>query len=157
MCRFGVVLGSVLAPFGPPNCLPFGTLLALKINQKIDPKSDCSKGRSKIAPRPPKTLPRRPPDPQDLPRCSPGPPRTPQDVPKRLFPAPGPAIFFGKIENSKSSKDVEKKSTMFIHGDHSTQSLAKIESRSQRSNPRGWRRWSREALFNNICCSLRVS
>ena len=37
---------------------------------------------------------------------------------------------------------------MFVHGGHSPQSLAKIESRSQRSNPRGWRRWSHEALLN---------
>ena len=76
-----------------------GTLLALKIDKKIDPKSDCSKGRSKIAPRPPKTLPRRPPDPQD----PPGPPkmlsRTPQDAPgcpQKAFPSTWPSSLFRK-------------------------------------------------------------
>ena len=53
----------MLAPFWLPKCFPLGTLLALKIDQKNDPKMDCLKGRSKIAPRAPKTLPRRPPDP----------------------------------------------------------------------------------------------
>ena len=46
-------MGAIWVPFGLPKCLPFGTLLALKIAQKIDPKSDCLKGRSKIAPRAP--------------------------------------------------------------------------------------------------------
>ena len=73
-----------MAPFCLPKCLPFGTLLALKIDQKNDPQSDCLQGHSKIAPRAPKTLPRRPPDPpgepQDLPRGLPDPPRTPPDA-----------------------------------------------------------------------------
>ena len=32
--RLGVVLGSILAPFGLPKCVPFGTLLASQIDQK---------------------------------------------------------------------------------------------------------------------------
>ena len=85
--RFGVVLGSILGPFCLPKGLPFGTLLAFKIDQKIDPKSDCLKGRSKIAPRAPKTLPRRPPDPlgqpQDHPRRFPGAQKCPRGSPQR--------------------------------------------------------------------------
>ena len=88
--RLGVVLGSILAPVGLTKCLPFGTLLAPKIDRKIDPKSKCAKGRSKIAPRAPKTLPRCPPDtprsPEDASRTAPGDPqmsyRTPRDDPK---------------------------------------------------------------------------
>ena len=91
-----------MAPFWLPKCLPFGTLLALKIDQKIDPKSDCLKGRSKNAPRAPKTLPRRPPDlpgePQDPLRRLPGPLWTPLDGPKGFSEAPGPRHFFGKLE-----------------------------------------------------------
>ena len=116
--RFCIVLESILPPFWLPKCLPFGTLLALKIDQKIDPKSDCLKGRSKIAPRAPKTLPRRPPDPpgepQDPPRGLLDPPRMPQEAlphppgrPKTFSEASGPIIFFGKI---KKVEIVEKKS-----------------------------------------------
>ena len=98
---------SILAPFWLPKCLPFGTLLALKINQKIDPKSDCLKGRSKNAPRAPKTLPRRPPDlpgePQDPLRRLPDPLRTPLDGPKGFSETPGPRHFFGKFEKINPS------------------------------------------------------
>ena len=44
--------------FASSKCLPFGTLFAFKNNQKNVPKLDCSKSRSKIAPRPPKGTPR---------------------------------------------------------------------------------------------------
>ena len=110
-------------------------------------------GRPQIAPRPPKTLPRRPPDPhghpQDPQRRLPDPPGRP----KRLFRSTWPNTLFrknrknqprlfsegglctavvGKIEKieivERCRINVEKKSTMFIHGGHSTQSLAKIES-----------------------------
>ena len=96
-------------------------------------------GRPQIAPRPSKTLPRCPPDPDGH----------PQDGPKGFSEAPGPRHFFGKIDKFEIVEKISKtQSTMFIHDGHSTQSLTKIESRSQRSNPRGWRRWSRKALFN---------
>ena len=106
--RLGVVLGSILVPFSLPKCFPFGTLLAPKIHQKIDLKSNCAKGRSKIAPRAHKTLPgvpRAPPDnprtpqiasrphPPDAPRCS----RSPHDDLKGFSEASGPRAFFGKI------------------------------------------------------------
>ena len=52
----------------PPKWLPLGTLFAIKIDQKIDPQSDCAKGRSQSAPRRPKTLPGHPPDPPGHPQ-----------------------------------------------------------------------------------------
>ena len=142
---------------------PFGTLLALKIDQKIDPKSDCLKGRSKNAPRAPKTLPRRPPDlpgePQDPLRRLPDPLRTPLDGPKRFSEAPGPRHFFGKFEkinpvffpkelfvkrssekskNSKMSKNMSKKrSTTVIHSGHPHRSSQKPKALSKRSNTEG--------------------
>ena len=45
--RFWIDFGSVL----PPQMPPFGILFAIKVHQQIDPKSDCSKSRSKITPR----------------------------------------------------------------------------------------------------------
>ena len=153
---------------------PFWHPFRIKIDQKIDAKSDCSKGRSKIAPRAPKTLPRRPPDlpgePQDPLRRLPDPLRTPLDGPKSFSEAPVPRHFFGKFEkinpvffpkelfvqrssekskNSKTSKKCrKKKSTTVIHSGHPHRSSQKPKALSQRSEPRGWRRWSREALFN---------
>ena len=111
-------------PFCVPKSLPLGPLLAVKIDQKIDPKSDCSKSRSKTAPRPPKTAPRGP---QEPPRCPPGPPWTAQnalpDPPwtaQKAFPKHLALDFFPKrlfvqrssekSENSKSSKTSRKKS-----------------------------------------------
>ena len=129
-----------MVPFAPPKGLPFGTLLALKIDQKIDPKSDCLKGRSKIAPRAPKTLPRRPPDPSgeplDLPRGLLDPPRMPQEAlpdplgrPKTFSEASGPITFFGKIEKFEIvEKTGRKKATTVLHGGHSQRSLTKTES-----------------------------
>ena len=116
LLNFDLVLGSILAPFWLPKCLPLGTLLALKINQKTDSKSDCLEGRSKVAPRAPKTVPRCPPDPpgepQDPRRGLLDPPWIPQEAlpdplgrPKTFSEASGPITFFGKIENSKSPPD----------------------------------------------------
>ena len=156
MNRFGIDVGSVLVP----KCLSLGTLLALKIDQKIDPKSDCLKGRSKIAPGAPKTLPRRPPnppgEPQDPPRRLPDPSRTPPDAlpdppgrPKMLFRSIWPNDLFRKSKTSNSSKTCRiQKSTTVIHSGHPHWSSQKPKALSQRSEPRGWRRWSREALFN---------
>ena len=61
-------LGVVLAPFGPPKCLPFGTLFALKIDQK----SIRNRTPLKVAPR----------SPQDRPRPSQDASRTPPDTPR---------------------------------------------------------------------------
>ena len=36
LLNFDVVLGSILVPFWLPRCLPLGTLLATKIDQKND-------------------------------------------------------------------------------------------------------------------------
>jgi hypothetical protein len=150
--RFLIILGSILAPFWLPKCLPLGTLLALQIDQKNDPKSDCLQGRSKIAPRAPKTLPRRPPEPpgmpQDSPRGLPDPPRTPSGCPKKLpgsprttqnvFRSSWPNNLFRKNRKIRNRRKMSKtKSTMSIHGGRSTQSLAKIESRWQRPEPQG--------------------
>ena len=146
----GVVLGSTLAPFGPPKCVPLGTLLALNIDQKKDPKSDCLEGRSKIAPRPPKTLPRCPPDPPGPPKMPPGPPpgcpkmpsRTPPDDPK-CFPKPLAQKPFS--ENSKSSK---KK----VDNGHPRWSLASVAQKPNRCSHRshaqpkkGWGGGGRES------------
>ena len=73
--RFWIDFCSILPPQMPPFWHPF----RIKIDQKIDAKSDCAKGRSKIAPRAPKSLPRRLPDP---PRTPPDRPKTAQDPPK---------------------------------------------------------------------------
>ena len=114
-----------MAPFWLPKCLPFGTLLALKIDQKIDRKSECLKGRSKIAPRapksaqdPPKTppgpLPESPGTPQEASWTPPDAPRSPPGAPgrsKMFSEASGPITLFGKIKNfelvEKSRKKVD--------------------------------------------------
>ena len=148
--RFCIVLGSIFVPFWLPKCLPFGTLLALKINQKVDPKSDCLKGRSKNAPRAPKTLPRRPPDPpghpQVPPRRLPNPPRTPPDAltdpsgrPKMLFRTIWPNNLFRtnrKIRNRR--KSVERK----VDNGHPRWSLASVAHKNRKHfhngrNPEG--------------------
>ena len=50
----------------------------------------------------------------------------------------------------KQSKTKSKKqSTTVIYGSHSHRSLTRQKAFSQPSEPRGWRRWPREALFNN--------
>ena len=110
----------MLPLFWLPKGLPFGTLLALKIDQKIDPKSDCLKGRSKITPRAPKTLPRRPPDPsgqpRDPPRQLPDPPRAPPDAlpdlpggPEMVFRSIWPNNLFRKQLNFEIVKKCGKK------------------------------------------------
>ena len=75
LLNFDLIFGSILVPFWLPKCLPFGTLLATKIDQKNDQKLGCSKCRSKIATRPPKTSPGPP---QECPKT----PRSPQDLPR---------------------------------------------------------------------------
>ena len=74
-------------------------------------------------------------------------PKTLPKRPPRVSRAPlGPSK---KSKTSKSSKTCrKKKSTTVIHGGHPHPSSQKPRALSKQSNPRGWRRWSREALFN---------
>ena len=127
--KFGLVLGPILVRFGSPNASLWGTFSepkSIKKCLKIDRKSDCSKCRPKIAPRPPKTIPRCPPDPPGAPKM---PSRTPPDGPKGFSEAPGPAAFFGKIKKFEIvEKKSKKKSATVIHGGHSHRSLTKTES-----------------------------
>ena len=151
LVNFHLDVGLILVPFWLPKCLPLGTLLALKIVQKNDPKMDCLKGRSKIAPRAPKTPPRRPPDP---PRRAPGPPKRLPGAPRMAVSGCGCfwlwPLWLLAPNNSKSSRTCRKKE---VDNGHPRWSLAlatqKPKALSQLSEPRGWRRWSREALFNN--------
>ena len=73
----------------------------------------------------------------------------PRMPPKGFSEAPGPAPFFGKFEKVEIVKKSRKNSTTVIHGGHSHRSLPKTESTFITVEHRGWRRWSREALFNN--------
>jgi hypothetical protein len=141
-----------LAPFWLPKCLPLGTLLALQIDQKNDPKSDCLQGRSKIAPRAPKTLPRRPPEPpgmpQDPPRGLPDLPRTPSGCPKKLPGSPRttqnvfrsiwPNNLFRKNRKIRNRrKHVEKKVDIGLPRWSLTSVAQKSKALSQRSNTEG--------------------
>ena len=145
-----LVFGLIFAPFCLPKCLPFSAILPLKTDQKIDPKSDCSKSRSKIAPRPPKTRPRCPPDPPGAPKM---PSRTALDGPNGFSEAPGPRRFFGKFEIGRSitksslasvAHKAKKgvggwggKSTTVIHGGHSHRSLKNRKHFHNGRNPEG--------------------
>ena len=128
------------APFGHPKRHQNRT----KNRSKIVLPEDGLQDRSKTAQEPPKTppgLPRTPPGPPKTPQKRPQePPGTPQEPPKMPLPR-----LQGPLAPSKKSKKFEfvkkklkKKSTMFVQDCQSTKSLPKIESRSQRSNPRGW-------------------
>ena len=72
-----------------PKCLPLGTLLATKTNQKIDRKLDCSKCRPKIAQRSPQDRPRppqeRPKTAQAHPKTTPRPPKSSPRPPKNAL------------------------------------------------------------------------
>ena len=52
------------------------------------------------------------------------------------------------INNLSGKKSRKKKSTTVIHSGHPHRSSQKPKALSKRSEPRGWRRWSRNALFN---------
>ena len=71
--RLGVVLASILAPFGLPKCVSFGTLLA----SQIDQKSIRNQTTLKVVPRSPQERPRPS---QDAPGSPPDTPRTLQDA-----------------------------------------------------------------------------
>ena len=61
-------------------------------------------------------------------------------------------MFFRSIWPKKTALVENKsktKSTTVIHGGHSHRDLTKTESNFTTVELKGWRRWSREALFNN--------
>jgi len=137
---------SAFSPVLAPSCPLLGTPDA----RKIDPKSN---QKSYVVARcPPRSLPDRPKTAQDPPKTPPGLPRMPSRLPKMPTPKsfPGHSSTVQRVENFEIDQKMSKnKSTMFTHGCRSTQSIANIESHSQRSNPRGWRRWSRGELFDD--------
>ena len=129
----------------------FGSLLAPFWAPKTTPKSIQKSIKNCIAARwPPRPLQDRPRASQDAPRTPPDPLKTPQDPPKTLPKSlPGPSWTVQEVENFEFvKKRTKKKSTVSIYASHSPWSFAMVKSHSQRSNPRGWRRWSCEALFN---------
>ena len=112
--------------------------------------------RPKTAQDPPKMPPgplRRPQDalpdtlgrPKNAPRCPPETPRTTQNAFRSIW---ANILFHKNLKSRNRRKHVKKKSTTVIHGGHPHPSSQKPKALSKRSEPRGWRRWSREALFN---------
>ena len=147
--RFGIDFGSMLAPKMPPFWHPFGG-------------QNRSKNRSEIGLLK-KSLQDRPKTAQDRPKMPPGPPRSSQDAlpdpsgrPQKAADAlPDPSgrsqMFFRSIWSKKSElvekirkKSRQRSSTVVTRIGRSQ----KPKALSQRSEPRGWRRWSREALLN---------
>ena len=129
----------------------FGSLLAPFWAPKTTPKSLQKSIKNRLATRwPPRPLQDRPRASQDAPRTPPDPLKTPQDPPKTPPKSlPGPSWTVQKIENFEIVENMSKKSrpwspTMVTQYHRSKESKVS----SQQSNPRGWRRWSREALFN---------
>ena len=138
--RFWSDFGPVLVPSWPPFGRPKRPQNRSKNQSKIVLLQDGLQDRSKTAQEPPKTLPGLPRTPSRLPKTLP-------KRPPRASRAPlGPSK---KSKTSKSSKTCRKKGrpwspTMVTQYHRSKE----FEVSSQQSNPRGWRRWSREALFN---------
>jgi hypothetical protein len=123
------------------------SLLAPFWRSKLIKKTVRNRTALKVAPRPLQDRPRAS---QDAPRTPSDPLKTPQDPtktpPKSL---PGRSWTVLKIENFDIVENMSKKSrpwspTMVTQYHRSKESKVS----SQQSNPRGWRRWSREALFN---------
>ena len=165
------VLGDLRAVLGGLGAV-LGGLGAILERPKSIKKSIRNRTAQKVAPRSPQDRPRPPQDaprtPQEPPRCPPGPPWTAQNAlpdppgrPKRLFRSTWPSTFFrrgslynGRRKNRKirnRRKQVEKK----VDNGHPRWSLQIIPHKNPKNfhngrTPRGWRRWSREALFNNI-------
>ena len=105
---------------------------------------------------------------QDIPRTLPESPKRP----KRLFRSTWPKTFFRKIRKKNNpvffpkelfvqrssgkskkheivDKKLKKEPTKVIHSGYLNRSSQKTRTLSKRSNPRGWRRWSREALLQS--------
>ena len=56
-------------------------------------------------------------------------------------------LFYIGLNLNNLKTKCRTKSTISDRNSHSPWSLPKVKSHSQTSNPRGWRRWSRNALF----------
>ena len=141
--RFYVVWNRFSVDLGPPS--------ASQDDPEIDHKSIQKSIKNRLAARwPPRPLQDRPRASQDAPRTPSDPLKTPQDPPKTPPKSlPGPSWTVQKIENFEIVENMSKKSrpwspTMVTQYHRSKESKVS----SQQSNPRGWRRWSREALFN---------
>ena len=155
--------GPLWVPFG----LHVAFLFAPKTTPKLINKSTQNLDCLKMPPQPPEDLLRssqdHPRSPQDRPQ---GPLSSAQEVPRSTQEAHSIYTFFlfsqvfpkhiarkclFLFESLKSSKTFRKKTqtTIYIYASHSPWSFAMDKSHSQRSNTRGWRRWSHEALFNN--------
>ena len=77
------------------------------------------------------------------------PSRTPPDDLKCFSEASGPMTFFGKIKNFELVENMSKKKVDNGHPQWlPALVLTKTESTFKTVEHRGWRRWSREALFN---------
>ena len=149
--------------FGSPNA----SLWAPFWRSKSIKKTIRNRTALKVAPRSPQERPRRS---QDAPRTPPGPPKRPPGPPpdaQEALPDPlgrpktfsessGPITFFGKIEKFEI---VEKKVEKKVDNGHPqwlpALVLTKTKSTFKTVEHRGWRRWSREALFNNLSCLIR--
>ena len=162
-------------PFGPP----FGGQNRSKNRSEIGLLKKSLQDRPKTAQDRPKRPPGPPRSPQDAPPDPPGWPKMPSRIPlgrpKRLFRSTWPSTFFrrgslynGRRKNRKirnRRKQVEKK----VDNGHPRWSFHTIPHKSRKNfhngrTPRGWRRWSREALFNppppaqhgTACCKVQV-
>ena len=132
-----------MAPQRAPFWHPFGEQKRSTNRSEIELLKKSLQDRPKTAQDPPKMPPgppRRAPGP---PKTTPGPPPDPPGRPKRLFRSTWPKTFVRKIRKNQPRlfssrrrrnrqirnrrKMSKTKSTMFIHGGHSTQSLAKVE------------------------------
>ena len=147
--HFGSPNASLWAPFWGSKSIK--KTIRNRTASKVAPRSSQEHPRpSQDASRTPPESPRTPEEaswtPPDAPRSPPGPPRTT----KIFSEASGPITFFGKKGNLKSSKKIRKK----IDSGHPQWSpapvLTKTESTFKTVEHRGWRRWSREVLFNKF-------
>ena len=154
--RFRYDFGRILAPKMPPFGHPFGAQNRSKKRSEIGLPPRSLQDRPKSAQDPPKTppgpprrapgLPKRPPGPpSDAPRSPPGPPRTTQNVFRSIWPN---NLFRKNRKIRNRRKKVEKK----VDNGHPqwlpALVLTKTKSTFKTVEHRGWRRWSREALFN---------
>ena len=156
--RFWNDFGPILAPQTPPFGHPFRSQNRSKKRSKIHLQKRWPQERPKTPPRGSQDAPGRPRDPprrpqeaprtpQEDPRSSPRGPREPPREPKS---PPGSPQDLCAQPSSKKFEIVENKSKKRVDNGHPPWSLATVAQKpkalSKRSNPRGWRRWSREAL-----------
>ena len=153
--HFGSQNASLWAPFWRSKSIK--KTIRNRTASKVAPRSPQERPRpSQDAPR---TLPESPRTPQEASQTPPGPPPDaprsspdPPGRPKTFSEASVPITFFGKIEKFEI---VEKKSKKKVDNGHPqwlpALVLTKTESTFKTVEHKGWRRWSREALFNNLC------